>query len=293
MARPDLSRPLRHVRTTVPVPPDAEFPDFLIVGPQRTGTTWLHAHLRRHPQVFLSEPKELFYFSSIAGISSQRFPSAELAAYVRFFRDPPWRRLARNAYSLLRYGVPYRPRVRGEATASYAALSEEVIDDVVSLNPEIRVILMIRNPVERAWSHAKKDLARKRGRSIHQVPPEEVLAFFDDPYQIRCGSFVETADRWSARLKPGHLFLGLFDDVADHPAALLLAVMRFLGVDADPRYIGRDVTDPINPTPGEAMPPQYREHLDRRFAPELALLEERFGLRWPLLRERAPFLRVI
>ena len=46
-------------------------PDFLIIGPQRTGTTWLHAHLRFHPQIFLSEPKELYFFSSL----EQRDPS--------------------------------------------------------------------------------------------------------------------------------------------------------------------------------------------------------------------------
>ena len=40
----------------------------------------------------------------------------------------------------------------------------DLIDEVVTLNPEIRVVLMVRDPVERAWSHAKKDLVRNRGR---------------------------------------------------------------------------------------------------------------------------------
>src|SRR5512141_1684253 len=109
------------------------FPDFLIVGPQRTGTTWLHANLRYHPQIMLSEPKELFFFSALKTPQSPRFQSNELAWYLRFFPEPLWRVLLRNAVSLWKYGERYRPTVRGEATASYAALDRDVIADITTL----------------------------------------------------------------------------------------------------------------------------------------------------------------
>ena len=54
------------------------FPDFLILGPQRTGTTWLHAHLRYHPQIFLTEPKELYFFSSLKTRDPRRFVTDQL-----------------------------------------------------------------------------------------------------------------------------------------------------------------------------------------------------------------------
>jgi hypothetical protein len=54
----------------------SRFPDFLIIGPQRTGTTWLHAHLRFHPQIFLSEPKELYFFSSRQSAASRPIRSS-------------------------------------------------------------------------------------------------------------------------------------------------------------------------------------------------------------------------
>src|SRR5713101_1263916 len=100
----------------------AYFPDFLIVGPQRTGTTWLHANLRYHPQIMLAEPKELFFFSSLKPPAQQRFGSSDLVDYLRFFHEPPWRVMLRHMISLRRYRERYRPTVRGEATASYAAL---------------------------------------------------------------------------------------------------------------------------------------------------------------------------
>jgi len=56
----------------------SRFPDFLIIGPQRTGTTWLHAHLRFHPQIFLSEPKEIFFFSRLKMSGHPKFESNDL-----------------------------------------------------------------------------------------------------------------------------------------------------------------------------------------------------------------------
>ena len=226
------------------------FPDFLIVGPQRTGTTWLHAHLRFHPEVFLSEPKEIFFFSRLRMAGDPRFESDRLSWYLRFFREPLWRRVAKSALCLRRSGELYRPRIRGEATASYAAMDDELIDEVVALNPDVKVITMVRDPVERAWSHAKKDLVRKTGRRVDEVPAEEFRAFFEDDYQIRCASYVANHDRWRKRLRDGNLFVGFFDDVANRPVQFLRDAMEFLGLRYDDRYIADDVGEQVNPTAG-------------------------------------------
>jgi hypothetical protein len=257
------------------------FPDFLIIGPQRTGTTWLHAQLRFHPQIFLAEPKELFFFSSLKTRDPKRFVSDELGWYLSHFREPAWRRAARTGLSLWKYRQPYAPRIRGEATASYAALDSDVIADIVALNPGLKSVLMVRNPIDRAWSHAKKDLIRNRKRRYEDVSEQEFRAFFTDPYQLRCARFTEQYDRWSAQLRPGHLFVGAFDDIAARPEALLLDVLRFLGVRAEGRYIDPAVRELVNPTESKDMPLQYRRLLEDALRGELDLLKERFGLSWP------------
>ena len=256
------------------------FPDFLIVGPQRTGTTWLHAHLRFHPQILLSEPKELFFFRSLKNPESPRFKSNELSWYLQFFRDPLWRAAAKTAICLWRYREFYRPLVRGEATASYAALYRDVIEDIVVLRPDIRVILMIRNPIDRAWSHAKKDLMRNRGRRFEDVGDDEFVRFFTSDYQRRCAHYVENHDNWAAALQPGHVFTGHFDDITTRPQDLLLDAMNFLGVRRDPRYIAAGVSEPVNPTGTSKIPEQHRRFLDDLLAPDVARLKERFGRRW-------------
>lgn len=280
-----MRQTLRYVKVSDPTLSLRYFPDFFIVGPQRTGTTWLHANLRYHPQIMLAEPKELFFFSSLKTPDSPRYRSNELEWYLRFFREPLWRVLMRNAMSVWQFRELYRPQVRGEATASYAALDADVIRDVTTLKPDIKAILMIRDPVERAWSHAKKDLVRNKGRTFEEVSAAEVERFFTDPYQRQCARYADNIDRWSACLQPDHLFIGLFDDIDSRPEALLLESMSFLGVKSDRRYISREVRRPVNPTGASRIPERYRRFLEELLQDDIAKLKERFGLEWP---SRAP-----
>jgi hypothetical protein len=258
----------------------SRFPDFFIIGPQRTGTTWLHAQLRHHPEVFLAEPKELYFFSSLKTRDPKRFVSDELSSYLDYFDDPLWRRAAKTGLSLWKHRRSYAPRVRGEATASYAALDADNVAEIAVLNPDAKAILMIRDPIDRAWSHAKKDLLRSSKRRVDQVPEAEFRAFFTDPYQLRCAQYAEQYDRWSAHLRPGHVFTGFFDDIRQRPEALLLDVMRFLDVAADPRYIDRAVRSAVNATDVTNIPAQYRSLLAELFVDEAARVNARFGRSW-------------
>jgi len=273
-------RALQYVKVARPDVSLDHFPDFFIVGPQRTGTTWLHANLRYHPQIMLSEPKELFFFSALKTPESPRFRSAELEWYLQFFREPLWRVLLRNAISIRRYREIYRPKIRGEATASYAALDRDVIEDITRLNPDIKAVLMIRDPIERAWSHAKKDLVRNKGRKFEDVSASEFERFFADPYQLRCARYTEQIDNWSAYLHPRHLLVCLFDDVDTRPEALLREVMSFLGVKSDRRYISEEARKPVNPTASRRIPERYRRLLEQLLENDITKLRERFGLAW-------------
>ncbi|MBI3785539.1 MAG: sulfotransferase domain-containing protein [Deltaproteobacteria bacterium] len=279
---PAARQKLNYVKVSDPDVRLDRFPDFLIIGPQRTGTTWLHAQLRFHPEIQLSEPKELFFFSRLKTPSHPKYQSNELSWYLRFFRDPPWLFLAKTLICLRRYRRLYRPRVRGEATASYAAIDSDVIREIAVLNPDIKAVLMIRNPVDRAWSHAKKDLVRNRGRRFADVGEAEFLDFFNDEYQRQCAHYVDHIERWSAELRDGHLFVGLFDDIDRRPEELLIDVMRFLGVDDDRRYLPADLRESVNPTAESRIPPAYRSHLEALFGDDMAALRQRFGIVWPI-----------
>ena len=257
-----------------------DFPDFLLLGPQRTGTSWVYHKMRFHPEILWSQEKEIFFFSQLKGPANPMFRSAELSWYLAHFRDDFALKLAKNLASLRATGHLYRPLIRGEATASYAVMDTDLIDEVVTLNPDIRAILMIRNPIERAWSHAKKDLVRDPKRPYEEVDASEFRDFFSSDYMRRCARYVDNYDDWSARLKPDHLFVGRFDDIKARPTEFLADICRFLGVRSDRKVLGRHLDRPVNPTSVDPVPEEHRRFLEELHAEDIEKLKQRFNLSW-------------
>src|SRR6056297_1956378 len=62
-----------------------EFPDFLIIGPQRTGTTWLHRNLLLHSDIFLPHTKELYFFNYLEKSGGKYYTSDRLEWYSSQF----------------------------------------------------------------------------------------------------------------------------------------------------------------------------------------------------------------
>jgi hypothetical protein len=250
----NLRAKLSSVRVAHSDAPLRNFPDFLIVGPQRTGTTWLFHNLKSHPEIFLPKEKELYYFSTLGMPDHRRFRFPYLEDYLEAMADTPRSTLKKNYDSLRKMGRLYHPRLRGEATASYAALSKEIIGEIATLNPEIKAILMIRDPIDRAWSHARKDLLTAE-QPADVLDPDALarLLFKDD--QRGLALYRNLIENWRSQLQPGHLFVGVFDSIASEPERLLAALHGFLGVTSGKHYFGRFLRHRINPAPPAAIPP--------------------------------------
>ena len=163
--------------------------------------------------------------------------------------DTPRSTLKRNYDSLRKVGRLYNPRVRGEATASYAALPKEIIREIATLNPEIKAILMIRDPLDRAWSHARKDLliAGQRRATMLDADALSRLLFKDEQRELAL--YRTLIENWRSHLQSGHLFVGVFDSIASEPERLIAALHGFLGVASGKRYFGRLLRHRINPAP--------------------------------------------
>ena len=255
----------------------ANFPNFLILGPQRTGTTWLYHNLKKHPQVFIPRQKETYFFTTL---QRPEHPHHSLDTLDDFLggpmRESPKRRLKRHYDCLRKYHEPYRPTVRGEATATNALLPASLIREIVALEPDLKAILMLRNPVERAWSHARKDLIRNTGRRPRDVSRSEFERFFRTAGQRALADYRSQIRRWRARLKPGHLFIGEFEKIATAPEHLLLEIQRFLGIRTGRKYFTRHLRERINASGNEKyrrqapVPPSFEAHLTELLAEELA-----------------------
>src|SRR5215207_5202714 len=156
-----------------PLAREKRFPDFIGIGAQKAGTTWLHRNLQAHPEIWMPKEKELHYFDE--KIKQRGWVFSRLLG--KRPTDKRWRRQLgsrfkqaskersrQNAAWDLRYffGRPDdgwyaslfeqgRGKVAGEATPDYAILDEEAIAHVHGLMPDAKIIFMMRNPIERPW----------------------------------------------------------------------------------------------------------------------------------------------
>ena len=115
--------------------------DFFIVGAPKAGTTSLYHYLSEHPQVEMSCQKEPDYFSDKAiheqGMYYAKNRVDTLDKYESLF-------------------VQKESVVYGEASVSYL-FYENVAEDIKKYNPNAKIIIMLRNPIERAFSHYLMD----------------------------------------------------------------------------------------------------------------------------------------
>ena len=116
-------------------------PDFVIAGAMRSGTTALAEALGRHPGIFMTEPKEPSYFTYRHGGASFNGPGDQWFAQQNVGTWAGYQGLFRAADD----------RVSGEASAMYLAVPES-LSDLAAAQPAARVVVVLRDPVRRAFS---------------------------------------------------------------------------------------------------------------------------------------------
>jgi hypothetical protein len=236
------------------------FPDFFCIGPQRTGSTWLHANLVRHPEILMHRDKETFFFSTLGDTASPRYRYPDLKSYLASFTDTIGELVLKNYHAIRRCGRFYSPQVIGESTASYCVLDRSVLEDIQLLNPDLKIIMLVRDPIERAWSHANKDLVRDTGM---EATDSQYLEFFSRSDQLERADYPAMIERWQAILKPGHMLLAPSSRIEAEPEKLISEILDFLGVLHTRPASKRHLVSRQNPTSGNAIPRHLRSELHR------------------------------
>lgn len=245
-------------------------PDFLVIGAQKAGTTALYAYLRWHPGITGPAWKEVSFFDRHYG------------------RGAAW---YRGNFPLTLWTIRSRRKtavgpIVGEASPSYL-FHPRAPERVAELLPAVRLIVLLRNPVDRALSHYHHELALGR----ETLPFEEALeredartrgevermladpgyfsqAWWDFTYRAR-GRYAEQLDRWLAVFGRERLLVLASEELADRPAETYARVLEFLGVpphslDAFPRIFERDYAD-MSPDTRQALSEYYAEPNRRLF----------------------------
>lgn len=236
-------------------------PHFLGLGAPKSGSTWLHHCLAAHPDVFVPPEKEVHYFCHFYHHTVHWYAGRFAAA---------------------------GDRLRGEITPNYAELTPGRIDVVADLLPSANLLLMMRHPVDRAWSHAQMNVARQRNRSVESVPVAEYIAHARSAHSLDSGDYVGMVDRWTRRYPTEQLWLGTYDQMVSDPKSLLISVFDFLGVTTDVDWAafpfdividrGAPGADLVGQRGGGTeIPAELSVALTELYAPRIERMKQRFG----------------
>lgn len=243
-------------------------PDFLGIGAQKAATTWLYQNLSQHPRIFMPM-KEVHYFdwpaapgpqlwNGLRGGPEARRWRAEQGRHLRRLRREPLRALSgwlrdlgpRDDAWYLSLFCTGPGRVRGEITPAYATLDEAGVARVHALLPELKLIFLMRDPIDRIWSAYRMKHGGVEGAEHDAARCRD---FFRSPDTRARTAYLDTLLRWRRFYPSERIFLGFYEEVVERPAALLLRLLRFLGVEEEPGLLSR-VGAPVYPGRALAIP---------------------------------------
>jgi hypothetical protein len=294
-------------------------PDFLCIGAQKAGTTWLHRNIVQHPDVWMPPVKEIHYFNrpsswpliiQMCHPNDSRMRSFALRGLVkrlrRFGRRPVLSHkangslrarspealkasvlgwyfrfllLPRNDQWYASLFAPSRGRVTGDITPYYANLEEDRVAYIHSLMPDAKIMYLLRNPIHRLWSHAAMHFSRDGFSGLATVGEEQVREFLERQSKSRISDYAQNLQTWS--LYPEEqFFVGFFDHLVQNPRGFLKEIYRYLELDASDQFVPQTVQEKRNPGQYYAIPDHFARFLASQYLGQIEQLHQRFDNRY-------------
>jgi hypothetical protein len=288
-------------------------PHFVGIGAPRCGTTWVFKMLRLHPQVWIPW-KELHYFDSVdPGTDSGFAIQSRAFRWHHGWRSAATRLAVRSvpgAQTILRRRWPLRavhaPGYRwtaryllgratpewyeglfregserglrcGEITPAYFMLSTDGIRGFARLLPQVRAFMLLRSPLQWAWSDLCKSL-QLAGIDPSTLTTDELIARCRVPTGHGRADFGANLGRWLDNFPRERLLIGSYDELRTEPVPFLERLCEFIGVGPVPVEIRRLTGERINSSvQGAPIPAAVGRYIAERFHAETRTLAELIG----------------
>lgn len=201
-------------------------PDFFIVGAAKSGTTSLYNYLENHPEIFLPKLKEPKYFVS----SLNKLPqngNGDYLTYELMINDF-------EAYKNL-FLPKTKQQICGEASVDYLYYSTEVIPLIKQHIANPKIIIMLRDPVKRAFSaynHLVRDIREtesfEKGLALEEQRVKENYEFIW--HYKNAGRYHDSVKNYLEAFK--NVKIIIFEEFVKSPEIIVKEIYQFLGVDS-------------------------------------------------------------
>lgn len=217
-------------------------PTFVIVGAQRSATTSLYQWLSQHPEVYTSLIKEPnFFVHDLFGRNGigdmQAVPDISLEKAIEIIRQGK-SRITGLVNSIDAYQILFEPgrikKAKGEASVSYLYFAAQASERIYQAIPECRIIIVLRDPIERAWSGYKFFLGRE-----YLAPKDAFLAGKDrvlkgwEPFwdYLGLGLYAQQVHSFLNTFPKEQVGIWLYEDLMKDKPRYYREILRFIGVD--------------------------------------------------------------
>lgn len=242
--------------------PNTRKVDFLICGTQKGGTTALDRYLQKHPEICMAEKKEVHYFDQDELFSAG---PPDYAAYHAFFQPSRHHKVLGESTPIYMYWKPAAARIH-------------------AYNPDMKLIVILRNPIDRAYSHwnmssskkqedapfldaVKREIDRKKADA--NPPQHRIWSYIDR------GFYHEQLQRLWSYFPKEHVLILRSEDLKQQPDQTLDTLCRFLGV--SPFKHVQEQSANVRPYAAK-MSEEDREYLAPLFEQDIRQLEA--ALNW-------------
>ena len=183
-------------------------PTFVVIGSLRCGSTWLHQVLKCHPDIQVSTRKEPNFF----------FTPNMLRYDLRWYE------------SHFAPGNGAEPKlVRGEISPVYSRLKAWQVDRIAKLLPDLRIVLTLRHPIERAWSQALLEFGYLKRKDTRQISSFDFVRQVERARNRLSSDYPRTIKIWSNAFGQSALHIDFFDRLRDDPESYVNSILRHIG----------------------------------------------------------------
>lgn len=172
-------------------------PTFIGIGAQRAGTTWIYNCLKQHPDIFMSEPKELHFF------------------YVNYYHGIKWYEDHFNSCG--------NAKAIGEITPDYM-YRETAMANMAKHLPNAKLFMVLRNPIERTISAYRLFNKKFRNMSFHD-------ALLNDPVLIEQSRYINHIKMVYKYYDKSQIKILIYDDLENDPLGFIRELYNYLDVD--------------------------------------------------------------
>ncbi|MEL6553284.1 MAG: sulfotransferase [Cyanobacteria bacterium J06621_11] len=272
-------------------------PNFLGIGVHKAGTSWLYQQLVDHSEVYMPPKKEIHFFDrSLRYLSPNML--AESSPFLRPFKlssrdlgdaardvarivkhtltgdfeKAAWyRKWVFGYYNEDWYASLFQPaedyKAYGEISPAYSLLDVQDVARIKAFNPDMKLILMLRDPIARAWSNVRYGAGRGL-IAADLASPDEIISALKQPDVDLRGDYERTLEAYLEVFDSSQLLVCFYEAIEYDPMGLMAGVTNFLGLTPFAEE-AVDYKRRVNASKPQKMPRIVKDYLLETYGPRV------------------------